>query len=111
MWITGLLGMILKFVECTLSTKYRKINSDGTVSGGPMYYMEIGLKNMLGPDMRITKVRGQWLDWEGRMAMPVFHPSALLRNPALKRDTWEDFKKIVFKYRELIDSEHFSNHV
>ncbi|MCK5838459.1 MAG: sodium:alanine symporter family protein [Bacteroidales bacterium] len=56
MWITGLLGMILKFVECTLSTKYRKINSDGTVSGGPMYYMEIGLKNMLGPFAKVLAV-------------------------------------------------------
>jgi len=56
MWVTGLLGMILKFVECTLSTKYRKINSDGSVSGGPMYYMEMGLKNMLGPFAKVLAV-------------------------------------------------------
>jgi len=48
MWVTGFLGMILKYTECTLSHKYRKFNSDGTVSGGPMYYMEFGLKNKLG---------------------------------------------------------------
>ena len=69
------------------------------------------LKNMLGSDMRITKVRGKWLDWNGKLTMPVFHPSALLRNPALKRDTWEDFKKVVFKYRELVDAGHYSAHV
>ncbi|MCK4676640.1 MAG: sodium:alanine symporter family protein [Bacteroidales bacterium] len=56
MWVTGLLGMILKFVECTLSTKYRKLNSDGSVSGGPMYYMEMGLKSMLGPFAKVLAV-------------------------------------------------------
>ncbi len=39
MWVTGFLGMILKYAECTLSHKYRIFNSDGTVSGGPMYYI------------------------------------------------------------------------
>ncbi len=39
MWVTGFLGMILKYAECTLSHKYRVFNSDGTVSGGPMYYI------------------------------------------------------------------------
>jgi len=48
MWVTGFFGMMLKLVECTLALKYRKFNSDGTVSGGPMYYMEYGLKDKLG---------------------------------------------------------------
>ena len=69
------------------------------------------LKNMFGSHMKITKVRGQWLKYNNRLALPVFHPAALLRNSALKRETWEDFKKIVFKYREIIDSEHYSEHV
>lgn len=69
------------------------------------------LKSMMGQDMRITRVRGNWLEWNNRLVMPVFHPSALLRNPDLKRPTWEDFKKIVFKYRELIDPQHYSAHV
>lgn len=43
MWVTGFLGMILKYTECTLSHKYRSFNSDGTVSGGPMYYMRKGI--------------------------------------------------------------------
>lgn len=44
-WIVvmGLLGMTLKFTECTLGLKYRKINKDGEVSGGPMYYLSQGL--------------------------------------------------------------------
>lgn len=48
LWVTGFFGMMLKMVECTLAHKFRKKNADGTVSGGPMYYMEIGLKDKLG---------------------------------------------------------------
>ena len=44
-WIilVGLLGMSSKFVECTLGLKYRKQLPDGSVSGGPMYYLSEGL--------------------------------------------------------------------
>ena len=69
------------------------------------------LKHMAGPEHRITRERGKWLSLLGRLAMPVFHPAALLRDPRLKRDTWEDYKKIVFKYRELVDPNHHSNYV
>ena len=41
--VAGFLGMASKFVECTLGVKYRQINADGTVSGGPMFYMDKGL--------------------------------------------------------------------
>jgi len=40
LWITAFFGMTLKFVECTLSHKYRKVEEDGSIAGGPMYYME-----------------------------------------------------------------------
>jgi alanine or glycine:cation symporter, AGCS family len=43
MIIAGLLGMSSKFVECTLGVKYRNEYTDGTVSGGPMYYLSKGL--------------------------------------------------------------------
>ena len=43
MIIAGLLGMATKFTECTLGVKYRRENADGTVSGGPMYYLSRGL--------------------------------------------------------------------
>ncbi|MCZ6831730.1 MAG: alanine/glycine:cation symporter family protein [Gammaproteobacteria bacterium] len=42
MIIAGLLGMSTKFIECTLGTMYRRENEDGSVSGGPMYYLEHG---------------------------------------------------------------------
>ena len=44
MIICGLLGMSSKFVECTLGVQYRDIGKDGTVYGGPMYYLSKGLK-------------------------------------------------------------------
>ncbi|MFA8449442.1 MAG: alanine/glycine:cation symporter family protein [Bacteroidales bacterium] len=44
MIVAGLLGMSSKFVECSLGVKYRKINADNRVSGGPMYYLRDGLK-------------------------------------------------------------------
>ncbi len=43
MWVTALLGMALKYSECTLSHHYRTIHEDGSASGGPMYYIERGL--------------------------------------------------------------------
>lgn len=43
MIVCGLLGMSTKFVECTLGVKYRDIGPDGTVYGGPMYYLRKGL--------------------------------------------------------------------
>ena len=44
MILCGLIGMSTKFVECTLGVKYRDVGSDGTVYGGPMYYLTKGLK-------------------------------------------------------------------
>ena len=45
MIVAGFLGMASKFVECTLGVKYRDISEDGTVYGGPMYYLTKGLKS------------------------------------------------------------------
>lgn len=44
MIVCGLIGMSTKFVECTLGVKYRDVGADGTVYGGPMYYLSTGLK-------------------------------------------------------------------
>ena len=45
MIICGLFGMASKFTECTLGVKYRNENPDGTVSGGPMYYLSKAFKD------------------------------------------------------------------
>ncbi|MDB0599566.1 alanine/glycine:cation symporter family protein [Tenacibaculum maritimum] len=42
----GLLGMSSKFVECTLGVKYRDVGEDGTIYGGPMYYLRKGLADV-----------------------------------------------------------------
>ena len=46
MILCGLLGMSSKFVECTLGVKYRDIGPNGTVYGGPMYYLSKGFKDI-----------------------------------------------------------------
>ena len=51
MIIAGLLGMSSKFAECTLGTKYRRENPDGSVSGGPMYYLREGLAKHKWPNL------------------------------------------------------------
>jgi len=45
MIICGLLGMSTKFVECTLGVQYRDVDENGTVYGGPMYFLKKGLSN------------------------------------------------------------------
>ena len=58
MIVAGLLGMSTKFVECTLGVRYRDINSEGSVFGGPMYYLSRGMKDkgytLLGKGLAIT---------------------------------------------------------
>lgn len=46
MIVCGLLGMSTKFVECTLGVKYRDVDPDGTVHGGPMYYLKKGFAEL-----------------------------------------------------------------
>ena len=55
MIVAGVLGMSAKFVECTLGVKYRVIDDNGVVSGGPMYYLRDGLKQYN------LEVLGRWL--------------------------------------------------
>jgi uracil-DNA glycosylase family 4 len=69
------------------------------------------LKYMAGADYRITRDHGKWISIQGRIAMPVYHPAALLRNPSLKRDTWEDFKEIFHKYCEMVNPNHNSQYI
>ena len=43
MWMTAFLGMTTKFVEVTISHRYRVVDDEGRIAGGPMYYMQRGL--------------------------------------------------------------------
>ncbi len=52
----------------------------------------------------ISILRGKWIEWEGRLVMPVFHPSYLLRNPSKEEGTPMSFTKSDFlKIKEKID--------
>jgi len=44
MWITAIFGMATKYSEAVLAVKFRKVAEDGTMAGGPMYYIEQGMK-------------------------------------------------------------------
>ncbi|MFH1618933.1 MAG: uracil-DNA glycosylase [bacterium] len=66
----------------------------------------VAAKTLLGTSKGITAIRGKWHDCPLRPAdgaakpagtiklLPVYHPAALLRNPLLKRETWNDFKEL-----------------
>lgn len=43
----------------------------------------------------ITRLRGRWHEYQGIPLMPTFHPAHLLRNPAYKRQVWEDIKQVM----------------
>lgn len=69
------------------------------------------LQGLIDPNLRISKERGTFTKWEDKyLIMPTYHPAALLRNVRLKRPVWEDFKQVVYKYRELVDPDHYSPH-
>lgn len=44
MWVTGLVGMATKYAEAVLAVKYREVDENGEMNGGPMYYISKGLK-------------------------------------------------------------------
>ncbi|MFQ5750639.1 MAG: alanine/glycine:cation symporter family protein [bacterium] len=46
MWLSALFGMATKYAEGFLGVKYRKVAEDGSMSGGPMYYIRYGIKNL-----------------------------------------------------------------
>jgi AGCS family alanine or glycine:cation symporter len=52
--VAGFLGMASKFVECTLGVKYRQTNADGSISGGPMFYMDKGFAELNMPKIGKT---------------------------------------------------------
>jgi DNA polymerase len=55
----------------------------------------VAVKYLLGTNVGIMKLRGRFLDYRGTPVMCTFHPSYLLRNPAAKRDVWEDMKALL----------------
>jgi DNA polymerase len=54
----------------------------------------IAAQTLLGTDTPIGRLRGRWFTVQGVPTMVTYHPAALLRNPALKRPTWEDMQEV-----------------
>ncbi len=58
----------------------------------------VATRYLLGQeDLKISRVRGKFQEWQGLQVMPTFHPAYLLRNPAAKKDVWEDMQKVMAK--------------
>jgi DNA polymerase len=54
----------------------------------------IAAQTLLGSETPIGRLRGQWYAVRGVPMMVTYHPAALLRNPSLKRPTWEDLQQV-----------------
>ena len=55
----------------------------------------------INPGLRITHERGIWVERKGVWMLPTYHPSALLHDPAKKREAWEDLQRLRDKLQEL----------
>lgn len=65
------------------------------------------VRGLTGDKRGITKIRGQWIEWENRLCMPIFHPAYLLRNQSREKGSpkwlmWQDIQAVRAKYDELL---------
>ncbi|BCR05543.1 uracil-DNA glycosylase [Desulfuromonas versatilis] len=71
---------------------------------GPQVIVTLGkfaAQTLLRDQAPISRLRGHWREYEGVALLPTFHPAFLLRNPASKREVWEDMKQVLAKLRQL----------
>ncbi|NEP02998.1 MAG: uracil-DNA glycosylase [Symploca sp. SIO2E9] len=66
------------------------------------------VKALTGDKRGISKIRGTWMEWEGCLCMPIFHPAYLLRNPSRDQGSpkwlmWQDIQAVRAKLDELIN--------
>lgn len=61
----------------------------------------VASRKIINPNLRITRERGKWHYKKGVWILPIYHPSAVLRDVLKKRPFWEDFKEIKRKYEEI----------
>jgi DNA polymerase len=64
------------------------------------------VKGLIGDKRGITKIRGSWIEWEGRLCMPILHPAYLLRNPTREQGgpkwlMWQDIQTVRAKLDEF----------
>lgn len=53
------------------------------------------IQSLIRSKAPMGKIRGQWHEFKNMKLMPTFHPAYLLRNPAEKKNVWEDLKKVL----------------
>ncbi len=58
-------------------------------------------QTLLRSSTPISRLRGKFSDYRGTLLLPTFHPSYLLRNPAAKREVWEDMKAVRSRLQKL----------
>jgi len=61
----------------------------------------LATQRLLETTQGITKIRGRFIQWGDIEVMPTFHTSYLLRNPAAKREVWDDMQKVHARMKEL----------
>lgn len=64
------------------------------------------LRGLTGDKRGITKVRGEWIEWDNRLCMAIFHPAYLLRNPSREKGSpkwlmWQDIQAVKAKLDEI----------
>lgn len=64
------------------------------------------VKGLTGDKRGITKIRGTWIEWQGRLCMPILHPAYLLRNPSRDKGgpkwlMWQDIQAVRAKLDEI----------
>ena len=60
----------------------------------------IAAMGLIDPEFRITRQHGQWFDRDGRRWMAIYHPSALLRDPSKRPETFMDLRELRKEIRE-----------
>lgn len=66
---------------------------------------KVACRYTLNEDISVMREHGRWYERKGVYFMPTFHPSALLRDPSKKRDSWDDFCRIRDKLSEIRSAE------
>ena len=61
----------------------------------------VALKNILGNEYGITASRGKWIEKNGIIYIPTWHPAALLRDETKKIDFWKDLKEAIRRLEEI----------
>ena len=84
MWVAALVGMTSKYFSCTLAVLYRGRDSEGTIQGGPMYYIEVGL----GPRFRPFAILFSVFGMIGCLAMFQTNQMAEILESTLDIDPW-----------------------